>query len=548
MLFRRIVFILAIFAFWPGMPVPCFSQTRTEMERPLASKSQLPEVDDRWLVVSPDARHLAAVTFVNNEEAEAYAKELTSNPKYGKTKMSDRTAKLLANLLAETPRRLVYDGKKGAIYEDIFAPVHFSESGDRFAYLVKKEGKPLLVVDGKEDAPQFSQVQGCGFTRDGSHFVCIGSRSPQGDNCFLTVDGKDVSNHESFRTFPKGRQSDEDAEQEQIFFPDADHFIAVAEDKNALWIHRDGVDQGPYEKARSETFRFTPDKKHFAYVAKKGGQFRIIIDGELKHTTPNHVMDETFTVSPDGKHFACILKLKKNRVRLLLDKAGYDFKGQANEHAKVVFSADSQHCLAHVGNRVVLDGKVMGETSMKEPFFAPGGGVCFIKSGGESNYVAVLSGGAEEKFSRRAKDVRFSPDGKRFACIKSVQQFQRVTCDGQEGLPFSNVRDLRFSANGTLFSYIGYTAPHSTMVVVNGKNYPANNLHSPVFLSPDGKHFAYVLSSRGKDMLVINGQFGKTYSRILLDEKRPPVFFGEKSVRYVALKDDIYVSFEETWP
>ena len=71
----------------------------------------------------------------------------------------------------------VAGNRTGAVYDDFRSSPQYSQDGKRLAYLARRAGKWMAVVDGKEQEPSLDDIWGhhWGFTQDGSRFYLAGS-------------------------------------------------------------------------------------------------------------------------------------------------------------------------------------------------------------------------------------------------------------------------------------------------------------------------------------------------------------------------------------
>jgi hypothetical protein len=131
--------------------------------------------------------------------------------------------------------------------------------------------------------------------------------------------------------------------------------------------------------------------------------------------------------------------------------------------------------------------------------------------------------------------LRFSDDGKHFACALQKGTRHSVIMDGKAGPEYDAVDELRLSADGQQFAYL---AKQGVMqfAVINGKPGPAFSGVGPLSLSRDGLHAAYVAWQAKKYFTVADGQAGPPFDFIILF----PFGFSADGAHltYTALVDD----------
>lgn len=222
---------------------------------------------------------------------------------------------------------LVVDGAQtGAAYEEVSYP-RYSRDGKRLGFLGKRDKKWIAILDGKESGPELDDFwhSSWGFTRNGSHFVvagrikndwiyvidgqptpAFGVLSPIG----FTSDGQHyayagtvakagtwspkqkttgtvIRDGQSVATF-QGRglwgasakiatgvrefSSDFHGVSTPQFNPEGKLVYAARRDKGDVAVFV-GSDAGPGFDEILSSVAFSEDSQHFAYVAKRGGDF-----------------------------------------------------------------------------------------------------------------------------------------------------------------------------------------------------------------------------------------------------------------------------------
>ncbi|MHC4501876.1 MAG: TolB family protein [Planctomycetota bacterium] len=182
----------------------------------------------------------------------------------------------------------------------------------------------------------------------------------------------------------------------------------------------DGKEGPRYDGVRYPGTVFGPQGKRVAYAVARHGKAAVWID-EREGKWYRGVDHESLCFSPDGKRFAFTANLNgKDQVAVLAGKEGPAF----TEVSSLSFSRDGTR-FAYAARRglkhwLVVDGQEFGP------------------------YDEV-----------RGRTFRFSPDGKRHACVVYTKGACHVLSDGVPGPPCDRVMSrLTFSAGGDCLAYV----------------------------------------------------------------------------------------------
>ncbi len=310
---------------------------------------------------------------------------------------------------------LIVDGAEtGAEYEEISYP-RYSPDGKRIAFLAKQGKKWIAVVDGKQLGPELDQVAftSWGFSRSGTRFYCTGREkniwlhvvdgtstpgfeaisrlafSRDGEHyayggadakgglkkqkVFGTIikDGQPVANYEGkgmmgelsalggareimlggvheLRTDFHGVSTPE-------FNPDGQLVYAARRDKGDVAVFV-GADAGPgFDEVLSPVI-FAEDSRHFAFIARQGGDFVEVRDNKPVLTIPagkrgatevgwiaisldaSHLAYETVS---GGRNFKAAATLRAYRTAVLDGKPGQEYNALGIN--SFGFDPDSHH-------------------------------------------------------------------------------------------------------------------------------------------------------------------------------------------------------------
>jgi hypothetical protein len=148
-----------------------------------------------------------------------------------------------------------------------------------------------------------------------------------------------------------------------VFSPDSKHFAYRARKGGRQCVVRDGVEVGIYDSVGAVSwaasyspmpFGFSPDSAHLVYFAKKDGKWFAVRDGE--EGKPFDYAGSELVFSPDSKHFAYVAHNGGSSFVVLDGAEG----GPHSLIRRPVFSPDSKH-LAYIAGKgderlLVVDG------------------------------------------------------------------------------------------------------------------------------------------------------------------------------------------------
>jgi Tol biopolymer transport system component len=200
---------------------------------------------------------------------------------------------------------VVVDGHADAEYDDVYPPPFFSPDGKRVAYVASLGGKQFLVVDGQAGA-RYDSVNGSPmsagstsvssplFSPDGKHIACAAKKN---NKCLVVVDGQPGAEYDYIGSL--------------IFSPDSKHFAYVAfisgggligtwpnPTKDTRVVVVDGHEDKAYAQI-GESIAFSPDGKRLEDGDQNGPKVadqKLVVSGDVS-TSPK-------ITSPDQKHVA----------------------------------------------------------------------------------------------------------------------------------------------------------------------------------------------------------------------------------------------------
>jgi len=287
----------------------------------------------------------------------------------------------------------------------------------------------------------------------------------------------------------------------------------------------DGKEGPPYDDIN--VFRLSPDGKHLAYRAKRGKKWLVVYDG--REDVVYHRIEEYLVFSPDSKHFAYV--------------ATHD--GLARDKENPVYVQ------AHDGKQfVVLDGKagaIYGGSSVSQPVFSPDSKrLAFTVEAGHpypqpNKYFIVLDGKKGPEYNEAVLNWSggpggrvFSPDSTRLAYYARRDGKVFIVCDDKEGPAFDSIGTLIFSADSKHVAYVAQRNDRFFVVLDGKESGPYEKVGTPLF-SPDGGRLAYRAKRGGTGFVVCDGKEGPAYDEGRWDRFTNSIAFSPdgKHVAYV---------------
>jgi Tol biopolymer transport system component len=311
-----------------------------------------------------------------------------------------------------------------------------------------------------------------------------------------------------------------------VVSPDGRHAAWIWQERNVEFVMQDGRTVGAeYGSIHAASLTFSPDSRRFAFFAKDRGRSLCILDGVAGKPYDRLLGRPVF--SQDGQHLAYVAEMDGQQTVVL------DGKEQARHAAceRPIFSPDGRH-LAYAakdgkGVAWVLDG-VPGRTYEEGGpggFSPEGNRFAYVASLGGSKFV-VLDGQEQKPYRNILSAVLFSPDGRRCAYLATDFKTQFFVLDGKETpTPFS-VDQLAFSPDSRRVAYAGGDAKGTWFVVIDGRETKYRTggflIGSPgrqkLYFSPDSRHVAFAARDldRGKqEFLVLDGKEGPPWDAVL---------------------------------
>lgn len=351
----------------------------------------------------------------------------------------------------------------------------------RVAYVVKRNGKELAVVDGVEGKPydKVAEKNEMYFSPDGKRLAYVAKR---GDKKLVVVDGVEGKEYDDIYDLFN-----------PVFSPDSRQVAYIAT-SSGLWDSKDfavvnGIEGRHYQMV--EAIIFSPDSKKLAYHADRTwNRGTCLVVNSVEGKQYSGIAGLTF--SPDSTRFAfAAFKWHPDRSLAVIDgKDGPEYEGSVTAISHVVFSPDSKHTAYAVASRRILirDGVPMKRLgAMPEhtlPVFSPDSQhLAYVARG--TNWMIVLDDKVfdDQNVRQYTTDLTFSPDSQHLAY---ATRFDSPTNSGYDFLVLDGTVQER--------SKNVFTAPYFT---------------------PDGKRLVYIIRQDGKETLSYGEFKGVEYDRFI---------------------------------
>jgi WD40 repeat protein len=335
------------------------------------------------------------------------------------------------------------------------------------------------------------------------------------------------------------------------FSPDSRHFAYIARTGAEWFVVKDGNEI----RAGGEVpaFAFSPDSSRFAYLVKSGGKFFAVIDGakgaeyddivSMKGTASEQL--KVFVFSPDCKHVAYVARTGWSFVMVLDGKAGnpYD-KIETMLEAQSLFSPDSRHFFYPAiskGKRLVIVDGVESEGTRSIPYYSPDGKrVAYVIGGGENQPGCVEVDGVRGKEYTNINAPIFSPDSRHCAYrVGGILGGAFWVVDGVEQKHGGVSLKLTFSPDSQHYAY----GIDKGIVLDGVERYVADAPGPPeVAFSPDSKHVGYAVNAKSgtSRRMVVDEVVGVGYlfmghkgRNVFINTTVPPPTFSPDSQHYV---------------
>ncbi len=381
--------------------------------------------------------------------------------------------------------RVVVDGVDGTAYDriDVGAPT-FSPDSRHLAYFAERAGKQLIVIDGVEgpaydsidqDIPAFaadSRRWGYAARRDSLRYLIVdgkelGGAEYVGDPVFSDSTGRFayvVKRHDTWAVVVDGVEGKayRSIGNNLVFSADGRHFLYRGGDKEDHVVV-DGVESAGFGSIKENSYAFSPDGSHVAFVTTAYGEDAWVVDGK-KGKAYDWVSTQP-TFSPDGQHLTYVAERDRKRFVVIDAWEGATFDDITEFPT---FSANGR--VLYVGKRgaqqfVGIDSRTIPFDQVSQVFTTTAGRLVIAARRG-TRWRPVVDGVEGPSYERPVGPFATSPDGKRIAYMARRGGRSVVATDGVEGRLYDQAGDLQFSPDSR---HVIYTAkrPNGWVVVVD---------------------------------------------------------------------------------
>ncbi len=339
--------------------------------------------------------------------------------------------------------------------------------------------------------------------------------SPDGDRvAYIGIDGKDVHLVVDGKLGPRF-----DKIWEVQFSPDSKHFAYLAsltENKNIdvylVINHRKGR-----KLLTIKEMGFSPDSRHLAYIAMlSDGKQHLIVDNQKEG--PGFDILFNIVWSPDSKHLAYIAG-DKQRFYVVQDGEKTSISGDLI--GMTTYSPDSTQLAAAVFDKetkmwtIYLNEKKIGSFPFVEKFkFSPDSKHYTFQGGESKSDFSIIHNGTEYGPYENCSLPVFSKDSSRFAYNAKDGDEWFMVVNGKEQKKYSVVYNPIFSDDSLHLAYRVKTNDDMMRIVFDNQELKAyKNVGTPIF-SPKESRLAYAIYENNKWFFNLDGNEGKQYDSL----------------------------------
>jgi WD40-like Beta Propeller Repeat len=384
--------------------------------------------------------------------------------------------------------------------------IYLSEEGDHIAIVAPKGSREMLVLDGVE-GPAFDELplnfmwsssRGSGgpmvFSPTGGHSAYVGRR---GGDFIAVVDGKEAATLVTAASMQSGQGRNAPG-WGFLFNHDGSRLAYGALAGPGSWVMvADGVKGTPYKGL--DLTQSALNGKRLVYVAQTADdQWHAVVDGKAG---PGYGMVSSLQVTPDGLHYAYIGNKSGVGARQAL--VVNDGVETPMYYGVVDLEQAPDGRIAYVATTSPGDAQGRGATAalFVGGLTVPNNTVHF----NASTYDKVRIGYRLGYGSHR---VAFSPDGKRIAWVQQNTPNPGVTVmvNGKAmGPTYQTADELLWSPDGAHLTYQG-TSPTGTFPVIDGEELSGATWVKEFQWSPDGKRYVFQTATSTGVWLVSDGK------------------------------------------
>lgn len=420
-------------------------------------------------------------------------------------------------------------------------PIMRSPDGNRFAFVAKRGAGYFLQVEGEEIHPSDERLTQVVFSPEGEHIACIAGT---GRAARLVVDGAPIERPEGYEVFGAAAW----------FAQNGDRYAYVAKRGKKFTIILEGQPGPEFDLIAWPDARFDALGRSLYVGENRRGLIRkektssLMRDGETLAEAEEIRM---VTPDPSGRRLAFVEGRGNTRWVTVDGRNGPELWNVGG----ILFSPDGGH-VAYFGYRGPREqGPAQGELFLDEERIASDfddvefSGMAFSRDGQhfcavvqrEGKDVVLVDSEVSGTFEL-ALDPVFADDG-RLAFRAGDGERESVVVAGSPGPSFDRVLHLRFGAEGGPLTYLALSGKKSQVVrdhrpgpALDGiRTWSLPGAFEPAnyVLSPEGKHVAYVGFLERACHPIVDQVLGPAY-----DAVGPPAF-TPAGVTFAAARDGV---------
>jgi WD40 repeat protein len=353
-----------------------------------------------------------------------------------------------------------------------------SPDARRLAWIAPQGRAAVVVLDGQPlDAYDEIRDGSLAFSPDSRRFTHQAMRSK--DQHFVVVDGQQSGPYQRSANF--------------IFSPDGNHYAYMAKSGGQWRVIRDGVPGPPFDNMYPPDFYFSRDSAHVGYLTSRGKQRILMVDTTERPIDCDQWLTAALALSGDASRVA--VGVGRNKKSFVLVDAVEQGPYDTLLDAPVAFSPSGEHVAYAVKNGgrafVVRDGQPQQPydsiaTSSESIAWSPVGDRLAYVGGRGAQSVTVVDGDEWEP-CHGVQKLAFSPDGKQLAVIEDFGTSRAVVVDRVAGKPYLGIGELVFDPTGAHLAYLAMATPQSFVLVRDEQELPLEGaLASPIVFDSDG--------------------------------------------------------------
>lgn len=312
--------------------------------------------------------------------------------------------------------------------------------------------------------------------------------------------------------------------------PDAKRLAYVTSAAEGEIMVIDGQKGSPYTMLGRPVF--SSDSKRIAFTAQKGDKWHVVVDGKLS-AAYDEVSDGLF--SPDSSRLAYVAGKGDKQFLVVDDQEGDPFAEIQSD--TVTFSPNSKRvaCVVRKGKgfAMVCDGRV-GEvfSAVDSPVFSPSSRRLAYKvyiGRQDAKQAVVVDGLPSEQYEQVESGPVFSPDSKQVAFAAKAGEKTSIYVNLKpQDKQYLGVSDLAYIPGGEL-AFVASAGARQYVVIAGQKGTTYDRIiPGTITFSPDGKHWAYIVE--GDDLMVVLD--GRDHKVSKAAKQCPLVVSDDGSVEY----------------